>query len=271
VNIQKATKEILLDCASLQLIPPSRLPLPPIATSTLQPRQPYKAAATPANTKPTAPANPLLKPSAPPVDCSVLPEALAEALALAAEEVELAPDIVLEAMLEAEDMAEEADMEALPAMEDIEEDMSIMEELIMLLMGAAVELAEAEPSQDAAVGRLVTPWPEQSEFANSMVSVKKVLSVWCNINCATDSRILELTHLVILVTSLANTAREVGDETLSAADALHIQGAAVAEAGSDTGCGARGEAWDLGGGEAREQSYGCEGEGGVHVCEYYRV
>jgi hypothetical protein len=101
----------------------------------------------------------------------VLPEALAEALALAAEEVELAPDIMLEAMLEAEDMAEEADMEALPAMEDIEEDMSIMEELIMLLMGAAVELAEAEPSQVAAVGRLVTPWPEQSEFANSMVSV----------------------------------------------------------------------------------------------------
>jgi hypothetical protein len=266
VNVQKATKEILLDCASLQLIPPSRLPLPPIATSTLQPRQPYKAAATPANTKPTAPANPLLKPSAPPVDCSVLPEALAEALALAAEEVELAPDIMLEAMLEAEDMAEEADMEA----PDMEEDMSIMEEeLIMLPMLLLV--AEAEPSQLAAVGRLVTPWPEQSEFANSMVSVKKVLSVWCNINCATDSRILELTHLVILVTSLANTAREVGDETLSAADALHIQGAAVAEAGSDTGCGARGEAWDLGGGEAREQSYGCEGEGGVHVCEYYRV
>jgi hypothetical protein len=113
----------------------------------------------------------------------VLPEALAEALALAAEEVELAPDIMLEAMLEAEDMAEEADMEALPAMEDIEEDMSIMEELIMLLLGAAVELAE--PSQVAAVGRLVTPWPEQSEFANSMVSVekkeKRYCQFWCNI------------------------------------------------------------------------------------------
>jgi hypothetical protein len=84
---------------------------------------------------------------------------------------------------------------------------------------------------------------------------------------------LGLTLLVILVTSLANTAREVGDKTLGAADALHIQGAAVAEAGSDTGCGARGKAWDLGGGEGREQSYGCEGEGGVHVerCRYYRV
>ena len=117
----------------------------------------------------------------------MLPEALAEALALAAEEVELAPDIMLEAMLEAEDMAEEADMEA----PDMEEDMSIMEEeLIMLPMLLLV--AEAEPSQLAAVGRLVTPWPEQSEFANSMVSVKKVLSVWCNINCATDSRILDL-------------------------------------------------------------------------------
>jgi hypothetical protein len=79
---------------------------------------------------------------------------------------------MLEAMPEAEDMAEEADMEALSAMEDMEDDMSIIEELIMLmlLLGAAVELAE--PSQLAAVGRLVTPWPEQSEFANSMVSDK---------------------------------------------------------------------------------------------------
>jgi hypothetical protein len=80
---------------------------------------------------------------------------------------------MLEAMPEAEDMAEEADMEALSAMEDMEEDMSIIEEeliMLMLLLGAAVELAE--PSQLAAVGRLVTPWPEQSEFANSMVSDK---------------------------------------------------------------------------------------------------
>jgi hypothetical protein len=80
---------------------------------------------------------------------------------------------MLEAMPEAEDMAEEADMEALSAMEDMEDDMSIIEEeliMLMLLLGAAVELAE--PSQLAAVGRLVTPWPEQSEFANSMVSDK---------------------------------------------------------------------------------------------------
>jgi hypothetical protein len=77
---------------------------------------------------------------------------------------------MLEAMPEAEDMAEEADMEALSAMEDMEDDMSIIEEELMLLLGAAVELAE--PSQLAAVGRLVTPWPEQSEFANSMVSDK---------------------------------------------------------------------------------------------------
>lgn len=80
---------------------------------------------------------------------------------------------MLEAMPEAEDMAEEADMEALSIMEDMEEDMSIIEEeliMLMLLLGAAVELAE--PSQVAAVGRLVTPWPEQSEFANSMVSDK---------------------------------------------------------------------------------------------------
>jgi hypothetical protein len=80
---------------------------------------------------------------------------------------------MLEAMPEAEDMAEEADMEALSIMEDMEEDMSIIEEeliMLMLLLGAAVELAE--PSQLAAVGRLVTPWPEQSEFANSMVSDK---------------------------------------------------------------------------------------------------
>jgi hypothetical protein len=71
---------------------------------------------------------------------------------------------MLEAMPEAEDMAEDADME---------EDMSVIEEeliMLMLLLGAAVELAE--PSQLAAVGRLVTPWPEQSEFANSMVSDK---------------------------------------------------------------------------------------------------
>ena len=79
-------------------------------------------------------------------------------------------EALLEASLETEDTAEEADMAA----EDMEEDMSIIEEeLIMLLLGAAVELAEAEPSQVAAVGRLVTPWPEQSEFANSMVSVGK--------------------------------------------------------------------------------------------------
>jgi hypothetical protein len=77
---------------------------------------------------------------------------------------------MLEAMPEAEDMAEEADMEALSAMEDMEDDMSIIEEELMLALGAAVELAE--PSQLAAVGRLVTPWPEQSEFANSMVSDK---------------------------------------------------------------------------------------------------
>jgi hypothetical protein len=62
---------------------------------------------------------------------------------------------------------------------------------------------------------------------------------------------VRLTLLVILVTSRANTAREVGDKILGAADALHVQRAAVAEAGSDTGCGARGEAGDLGGGEGR--------------------
>jgi len=79
---------------------------------------------------------------------------------------------MLEAMPEAEDMAEEADMEALSIMEDMEDDMSIIEEELTLLLGAAVELAE--PSQVAAVGRLVTPWPEQSEFANSMVSERKM-------------------------------------------------------------------------------------------------
>jgi hypothetical protein len=74
---------------------------------------------------------------------------------------------MLEAMLEAEDMADEA----LPEAEDMEDDISIMELLpLPLLSGAGVELAEAEPSQVAAVGRLVTPWPAQREFANSRVS-----------------------------------------------------------------------------------------------------
>jgi hypothetical protein len=73
---------------------------------------------------------------------------------------------MLEDMLEAEDMADDALSEA----EDMEDDISIMELLLPLLSGAGVELAEAEPSQVAAVGRLLTPWPAQREFANSRVS-----------------------------------------------------------------------------------------------------
>jgi hypothetical protein len=71
---------------------------------------------------------------------------------------------MLEAILEPEDMADVALSEA----EDMEDDISIIE--LLLLSGAGVELAEAEPSQVAAVGRLVTPWPAQREFANSRVS-----------------------------------------------------------------------------------------------------
>jgi hypothetical protein len=75
---------------------------------------------------------------------------------------------MLEAILEPEDMADVALSEAA---EDMEDDISIMELLpLLLLSGAGVELAEAEPSQVAAVGRLVTPWPAQREFANSRVS-----------------------------------------------------------------------------------------------------
>jgi len=75
---------------------------------------------------------------------------------------------MLEAMLEAEDMTEDSleladDMAALSV-----EDISIME-LMLLLSGGGVELGAAEPSQVAAVGRLLTPWPAQREFANSMV------------------------------------------------------------------------------------------------------
>jgi len=72
---------------------------------------------------------------------------------------------MLEAMLEPEDMADEAEEAALSEAEDMEDDISIME--LLLLSGAAVELAE--PSQVAAVGRFVTPCPEQREFANSRV------------------------------------------------------------------------------------------------------
>jgi len=80
---------------------------------------------------------------------------------------------MLEAMLEAEDMTEDSleladDMAALSV-----EDISIME-LMLLLSGAGVELGAAEPSQVAAVGRLLTPWPAQREFANSMVSGAKI-------------------------------------------------------------------------------------------------
>jgi hypothetical protein len=115
--------------------------------------------------------------SAPPVDCSTELEVVADepaeppvvlpAEAEAAEEEEELPSAMLEAMLEAEDMADVADMAALSDMDiDMEEDMA----LLPLLSGAGVELAAAEDSQVAAVGRLFTPWPPQSEFAKSRVS-----------------------------------------------------------------------------------------------------
>jgi hypothetical protein len=47
---------------------------------------------------------------------------------------------MLEAMLEPEDMADEAEEAALSEAEDMEDDISIME--LLLLSGAAVELAE---------------------------------------------------------------------------------------------------------------------------------
>lgn len=83
---------------------------------------------------------------------------------------------MLEAMLEPEDMADEAEEAALSEAEDMEDDISIME--LLLLSGAAVELAE--PSQVAAVGRFVTPCPEQREFANSRVSEEAL--VWCDLS-----------------------------------------------------------------------------------------
>ena len=160
---------------------------------------------------------------------------------------------MLEAMLEPEDMADEAEEAALSEAEDMEDDISIME-LLLLLSGAAVELAE--PSQVAAVGRFVTPCPEQREFANSRVSEEAL--VWCDLSsflyyrsCLNFSLVLGLTFLVILVTGRADTAREAGEQGGGAADALHIERAAVAEAGADTGGGARGKTGDLGGGEAR--------------------
>ena len=160
---------------------------------------------------------------------------------------------MLEAMLEPEDMADEAEEAALSEAEDMEDDISIME--LLLLSGAAVELAE--PSQVAAVGRFVTPCPEQREFANSRVSEEAL--VWCDLSsflCYSScliffSLVVELTFLVILVTGRADTAREAGEQGGGAADALHIERAAVAEAGADTGGGARGKTGDLGGGEAR--------------------
>ena len=63
--------------------------------------------------------------------------------------------------------------------------------------------------------------------------------------------LVELTFLVILVTGRADTAREAGEQSGGAADALHIERAAVTKAGADTGGGARGKTGDLGGGEAR--------------------
>ena len=85
-------------------------------------------------------------------------EDVAEPVSLA-EEVELPSAMLedmLETMLETEDAAEVALSEAAEEEE--------------LPLGAGVELAEAEPSHVAAVGRLFTPWPAQREFANSMVS-----------------------------------------------------------------------------------------------------
>lgn len=76
-------------------------------------------------------------------------------------------------------------------------------------------------------------------------------NTWCETLEHKKSCCFELTFLVILVTSRADTAREAREKSLGAADALHIELAAVAEAGANTSGSASRKAGNLCGGEGR--------------------
>jgi hypothetical protein len=130
----------------------------------------YKTATTPARTIPNpAPARPLFRLSAPPVDCSTAEDEaeVADPLCeLAAEEEEEEEEVeVPETTVVCSEAAEEVLEEASLVAEEVT--VSVVEAAaeIELPLAAEVELTESE-AQVAAVGRLLTPWPAQSELAN---------------------------------------------------------------------------------------------------------
>lgn len=111
-----------------------------------------------------APASPPFKLSAPPVDCSTAAEEVEEPVSLSAlaDEVELPETTVVSS----EEVLEAASLEAEEVTDPVVVAAAAVEELSL---AAEVELAAPE-AHVAAVGRLLTPWPAQSELANSSVS-----------------------------------------------------------------------------------------------------
>jgi hypothetical protein len=210
----------------------------------------YNAATTPASTMPKpAPARPPFKLSAPPVDCSTTAEDVADPLWLAA----LVDEVPLEVSLDVPETTVVAASEAL------EEEAAAADEAELPLEAAEVALAAPE-AHVAAVGRLLTPWPAQSDWANWSVSVMLVSSVY-----KATSRVEKLTLLVLDAAGGADTAREAAQQVGAAADALHIKTATGAERAANTAGCATGKTRDLRCGERGQQSYGGESES-VHGC-----
>jgi hypothetical protein len=123
----------------------------------------YKAATTPASTMPKpAPAKPLFRLSAPPVEASTAAEEVAEPVWLCA--------LVDEAGLEVPEttvVASEATEEMLEETEDATDDESVVAAAAEEEPPLAAEVELAAPGAHvAAVGKLLTPWPAQSELAN---------------------------------------------------------------------------------------------------------
>jgi hypothetical protein len=123
-----------------------------------------------------APASPLLRLSAPPVDTSTAADEVAEPVELCAlvDEVELeVPETTVVASEAIEEVLEDASLEA----EEVTDDESVVAAAAEeeLPLAAEVELAAPE-AHVAAVGRLLTPWPAQSELANWRVSALLVSS-----------------------------------------------------------------------------------------------
>lgn len=118
-----------------------------------------------------APARPPFKLSAPPVDCSTALDEVEEPVALSAlvDEASLEDEVPETTVVESEAADEALEDEASEAEEAAELVLAAAAEDEALSLAAEVELAAPE-AQVAAVGRLLTPWPAQSDWANWSVS-----------------------------------------------------------------------------------------------------